>query len=288
MRLGIISDLPTAYSPRRFQEEARRAKIEADLFGYLDLDFFFEEGEIRVLRNGRNLPDFGLVIFRSLRRDFFPQRSFLLERFKKQKVLNRLSFEKWPRLEQDKFTQHAVLTKADLPTAETKAYGSAEKLLEQTRNFPVVVKAFKGSHGSNVVKVMNRGELEEVLGRFEAHELLVQEVLPEGEDMRVIVIGNRAIGAMKRRAKPGKFVSNYSAGGRIENYPLEKDLKAEKLAVAATAAFNLEFCGVDLMKDKLGDWRVLEINRACQFEGFEKVTGVNVAKKTIDYLTGRK
>jgi len=38
------------------------------------------------------------------------------------------------------------------------------------------------------------------------------------------------------------------------------------------------------MKDQNGDWKVLEINRSCQFEGFEKGTGMNAAKLTLDYL----
>ena len=48
--------------------------------------------------------------------------------------------------------------------------------------------------------------------------------------------------------------------------------------------FKLDYCGIDLMKNEDGDWIVLEVNRACQFEGFEKSTGINVASKVVDCL----
>jgi glutathione synthase/RimK-type ligase-like ATP-grasp enzyme len=38
------------------------------------------------------------------------------------------------------------------------------------------------------------------------------------------------------------------------------------------------------MKNEEGRWVVLEINRACQFEGFEKSTAINVAGRIVEYL----
>ena len=37
------------------------------------------------------------------------------------------------------------------------------------------------------------------------------------------------------------------------------------------------------MKDNNNYWKVLEVNRACQFQGFEKATGVNVAQNLINW-----
>ena len=52
----------------------------------------------------------------------------------------------------------------------------------------------------------------------------------------------------------------------------------------------LDYVGVDLMMGNPpegeagdGEWKVLEVNRACQFKGFEQATGVNVAKELINY-----
>jgi glutathione synthase/RimK-type ligase-like ATP-grasp enzyme len=46
----------------------------------------------------------------------------------------------------------------------------------------------------------------------------------------------------------------------------------------------LDYGGIDLMKNNKNEWVVLEVNRACQFEGFESATGINVASRIVDYL----
>ncbi len=46
----------------------------------------------------------------------------------------------------------------------------------------------------------------------------------------------------------------------------------------------MEYVGVDLIEDWKGKLRVLELNRMAQFKGFEKTMGVNVAKKTVEYM----
>ena len=39
------------------------------------------------------------------------------------------------------------------------------------------------------------------------------------------------------------------------------------------------------MKDKQGNNYVLEVNRACQYKGFEKATGINVAGGVLEMLS---
>lgn len=60
----------------------------------------------------------------------------------------------------------------------------------------------------------------------------------------------------------------------------------ENLAVRATQALKAEFTGVDLLVDK-NKLMIIEVNRSPQFQVFEKMTKVDVAKKIINYLTGK-
>lgn len=283
MKLEIISEFPDNYSPKRLAEEAVRMGLEVSLIGYDQLHFDINTAGIKVIgRKGASFPE--MVIFRSLSGYFFPQRDAYLELLRGKRILNERSLRKWPRLEQDKFTQTVAFQKVKVPFVESQVFGNSDEMLKRVRDFPVVVKSFGGSHGRRVFEVKNQAELEEIAKAAGVSEHLIQPVLPEGEDVRVIVVGNRVIGAMKRKARSGMFVSNYSAGGRIEKYDLEKDRFAGEAAIAAAAACCLEFGGIDLMKDRGGRWRVLEVNRACQFKGFEKATGVNVAKAVISHL----
>ena len=114
--------------------------------------------------------------------------------------------------------------------------------------------------------------------------LIFQRFLPNAEDLRVVVLGGKIVGAMKRIATPGNFLSNYSQGGMVEKYDIDKDKIAKKIALSVAKLFRLDYCGVDLMKNEKGEWVVLEVNRACQFEGFEKSTEINLASKIAYYL----
>ena len=88
---------------------------------------------------------------------------------------------------------------------------------------------------------------------------------------------------MKRTAAPGKVVTNFSQGGSVVAGKISE--KEESLALAAAKMFSLDYVGVDIMRDGYGNSYILEVNRSCQFEGFEKATGVNVAEKIIKFLT---
>ena len=101
--------------------------------------------------------------------------------------------------------------------------------------------------------------------------LFLQQYIPSDFDIRVLVLGLRAIGALKRTAKKGDFRSNVAQGGTAEAYPLTDKLK--KLAISAAKASGNELAGIDIMFDSKNRPYILESNRAPQFEGFETSTG---------------
>jgi len=290
--IAIFSSNPHAYAPRRFAEEARKKGFSAATFGYQEADLYFAaKGERKIfLKEKKIIEPFWGAIFRSSRNPhhiFTPQRDCLLNFFLQQKaiVLNQIIYQKWPVL--DKITEHLVLSQNKLPIAASWIFGSPSRLKEKIK-LPAVLKFYLGSHGSRVFKIESSCKLEKILACFPAENLLVQEILPEGEDLRVIVLGGKAMGAMRKRAAPGKFVTNYSAGGSVSSYNLDSDQPAKILAEKTAKIFKADFCGIDLMKDAQGKWRVLEVNTDCQFEGFEKATGINVAQKVIEFLIKQK
>ena len=290
--LAIFSNNPYAYAPHRLAEEARKKGFSAAIFDYQEVDLYFaSKGERKIFLKEKKITEpFWGAIFRSSRNPhhiFTLQRDCLLNFFLQQKtiVLNQIIYQKWPVL--DKITEHFVLSQNKLPIATSWVFGSSSRLKEKIK-LPAVLKFYLGSHGSRVFKIESFCKLEKTLACFPAENLLVQEILPEGEDLRVIVLGGKAMGAMRKRAAPGKFVTNYSAGGSVSSYNLKNDYQAKILAEKAAKIFKADFCGVDLMKDAQGEWRVLEVNTDCQFEGFEKATGINVAQKVIEFLIKQK
>ena len=61
-----------------------------------------------------------------------------------------------------------------------------------------------------------------------------------------------------------------------------------ELAEKVARVCGLDYCGVDIMKDEKGNNYILEVNRQCQFQGFEKSTGINVAKKVVEMFLKRQ
>lgn len=147
---------------------------------------------------------------------------------------------------------------------------------------PVVVKLTHGSMGKGVFRADDRAAL---LALMEEHKLaphLYQKYVSSsaGRDLRVIVVGGHAAGAMLRVAA-GDFRSNVGAGGRGEPFPLDDETAA--LCERVAALLGLDFCGVDLLFGPNG-FEVCEVNSNAFFAAFEQVTGINVAAAYVEHM----
>lgn len=188
----------------------------------------------------------------------------------------------------DKLWASQVFAEHGLPTPKTVLVKDPvnPKLIEKEIGFPAVVKIFAGSYGKGVYLVHNRQELQDFIefahGIKSDEAIIVQEYIDSkpGEDIRAYVVGGRVLGAMKRKATDGSFKANITRGGVGENFPLND--RIEEIALATTTALGLDIAGIDLLFDG-DDYKVCEANSAPGFKGFERYTGVNVAKAIVDY-----
>lgn len=158
----------------------------------------------------------------------------------------------------------------------------AEKIAEQL-NFPVVVKESFGSMGKGVHIANDINELIAVMEKVKLKPHIFQQYIGGkiGVDVRVIVIGGKAVAAMERR-NDGDFRSNVAQGGvgvKID-LPLEFKNAAEKCA----QVLGLDYCGVDLLYGVSGEPYVCEVNSNAFFSGIEKATNVNVAKLYAEHI----
>jgi RimK family alpha-L-glutamate ligase len=283
---------PKAYAPKRLVEETNKIGLKLRVIKYNDINITYTKKGVELKLNGEKMPTARGIFLRGLGEDsvYNPIRTAILMWFKSKgsKILNERSFDKWPSL--DKTTQYINLASSEIPVVESFSFSSKEELKKWSKSsYPYIAKDIIGSNGTGVFKIANNSDLLELLEKFNSNfkikALLFQRLLPKAEDLRVIVLGGKIVGAMKRIAKPGSFLSNYSQGGIVESYDIANDLEASTLALQTSELFKLDYCGIDLMKDSGGRWVVIEVNRACQFEGFEKSTGINVASKITDFLT---
>lgn len=176
---------------------------------------------------------------------------------------------------------------------------SHKKLLTSTSDFilqfPVILKGSGGDRGTRVFKADNLEELEKLvrtLRKSETHEgkrYMLQEYIPNDGDYRVLVLGKKVLGVMKRSSqKKSEFRNNYSAGGKVEVTDLPEEIK--QLAVKAADVCGLWVAGVDVaFRDfDLKKPVIWEVNKGPQFKGFMEATGIDVPKEIISFLANLK
>lgn len=153
----------------------------------------------------------------------------------------------------------------------------------KTLGFPMVVKTNYGSFGDGVQLVHGSAELVEIARKLlhvpHSYQRFVSE--SAGRDVRVVVIGGKAVAGMERVAQKGEFRSNIELGGEGRQVVLSEECKRVAETVAKT--LNLDYCGVDLLEGKDG-YVVCEVNSNAFFEGLEKVTGVDIAKEYAKHI----
>jgi len=165
---------------------------------------------------------------------------------------------------------------------EDKIDGARADEIIKKLSLPVVVKESFGSMGKGVYKADSREELISIMEKVKLKPHLFQEHVGEpGVDVRVIVIGGKAVCAMERR-NDTDFRSNVAQGGYGKKITLDGEFKksAEKCALV----LGLDYCGVDLLYGKDNKPYVCEVNSNAFISGIEKVTGFNVAKAYAEHI----
>ncbi|AET33992.1 lysine biosynthesis protein LysX [Pyrobaculum ferrireducens] len=184
-------------------------------------------------------------------------------------------------LSHDKYLTYLSLLKAGVPTPATYLVfgGEAAVAVAEKLNYPVIVKPTDGSWGRFVNLVKSAEDLRSlVLQKWgmdsHMHLFLVQEYVEKpGRDIRVTVVGDRAVAAIYRISQ-GDWRTNTARGGRAE--PVRIDPELEDVAVRASRAVGTLYSGVDVVESERG-YMVLEVNGIPEFKNVQRVTGVNVA-----------
>jgi glutathione synthase len=133
---------------------------------------------------------------------------------------------------------------------------------------PVVVKPLEGCKGEGVIRVpaWDRPSLEErvlvepLLARSltQGPGVLIQQEVQghAGGDVRILCLGGRLLGAMRRIPTRGEFRSNVARGGRVAPMELSPQARSRWEALAAQLAKEgLFFVALDV----IGEW-LIEVN----------------------------
>lgn len=158
--------------------------------------------------------------------------------------------------------------------------------LELSLNYPMIIKCSKGSLGSQVFLVKDGEERESIEKELGAKRFFYQELIEGNDccarDIRVVVIGGRAVGAMER-INDNDFRNNIEKGARGVLYTLNE--KIEEIAVKASKILGLNYAGVDIVLGKNDKPYLIEVNSNCYIDEFCSITGIDAYETYAKYMS---
>lgn len=177
------------------------------------------------------------------------------------------------------------------PTWATESVAHAQLIVmrESAAGRALVLKPLFGSQGHGLQRIGNVQGVHHALPALEGYGSLayLQRFIPAlaapGFDWRVLVVGGRAITAMRRVSS--HWVHNVAQGARCEAADLTPPLA--QIAERAAAALGMDYAGVDLMPSEVGV-QVIEVNGVAAWQGLQRVTRFNIARTIVDDLLDRK
>lgn len=190
---------------------------------------------------------------------------------------------------ENKFETFRLLKERGLSTPRTvlvspNKIGKIDDLMQQVGGqYPVVCKILNGTQGVGVFQCDSRGSLVSVLQtvfKLSHSDIIIQEKIESDFDLRIHVFCDtydrypslndyKIIGVMQRNKIESDFRTNFSLGATVEKGNLTPEI--EQLAIAAAAAANCRWCGVDIIIAKDGTPYVLEINTSPGTKGVTSI-----------------
>ena len=192
----------------------------------------------------------------------------------------------------DKLYTIQILSQNNIPHPKTMLVKSPvdSDYVQKNIGFPIVVKSLSGTHGKGVYLAENKRNFEQLVEMMEQFNdrfnIILQEFVKDshGKDLRIIVVGGKVIGAMKRESTDGDFRANVTRGGGAK--PVELDEQMEYLALESTKLLGLDIGGVDLLYDNDG-YKICEVNSSPGFRGMEEYTEIRVAEQIVTYVKNK-
>lgn len=181
------------------------------------------------------------------------------------------------------------------PTWSTESPAQAQRIVmrESAAGHALVLKPLFGSQGKGLQRVGRVDGAHVPLPRLDGPagygglaylQRFVPAATSPGFDWRVLVVGGRALAAMRRQGS--HWVHNIAQGAKALPVALSPALAAT--AEAAARALEMDYAGVDLMPSADGGIVVLEVNGVAAWQGLQRVTPVNIARALVDDLFDRK
>ncbi len=284
MKIVLVTTLPKLIENKRIEEEVCALGHEFKLINMQQFAFNIENSVLKVKEFENIKADVVIVrgVFLAIKTISEIVKSL---RSRGAKIFDNNFLEH--RYSIDKVTDLVKLSIHGLPVPNmyySRDFSDYPKLAKKLK-YPFVIKSSRMGKGVNVFKIESEDQLKDFIDTQEhegksAKSYILQEFVDYQYDLRVLVIGEHVF-TMRRIPAEGEFRANFSLGGAVEKFDLDK--KAKKLAIAALRAVDMSVGGVDILITKDDKRYILEVNHTAGFVGMEKATGKNISKVYVEH-----
>ncbi|HQN65302.1 MAG TPA: RimK family alpha-L-glutamate ligase [Methylophilus sp.] len=152
-------------------------------------------------------------------------------------------------------------------------------------NTKLLIKPLFGSQGRGIRLLDSQCVLPLPMDALVDGVFYLQQFIETGaqsHDYRVLVVKDEPVAAMRRNGQ--SWLNNVAQGAQCV-WIDDRDIL--DLAVKAAQALEIDYCGVDVIRDVYGQLHVLEVNSIPAWRGLQGVTSFNIAQILADYAVGR-
>lgn len=287
MDIAILSVSLNVHSTRRIVEEAEKLGHYVELIDHTKCSVKLGEGKPKIFIGEEDITNEFDAIIPRIGTKVTRHGSAIVKQFEMNGVFSTARSLGITRA-RNKVRTLQIMARKGIPIPETLFSINPHNIEAQIRLLggpPVIIKIQEGTQGLGVILAESKKSAKSIIDTFYKMDtsILLQQYVEEanGEDIRIIVVGNRVIAAMKRKSELDEFRSNVHRGGQTEEVELTR--KEKHIALDATKYLGLGVAGVDLMRSKKGPV-LLEVNASPGLKGIEGATGVNVAKHIVQFV----
>ena len=286
MKLAILSRSPRAYSTQRLRTAALDRGHQVKVLDTLRFGIDLTGDEPDLSFRGRQLSSYDAVLPRvGASVTYFG--TAVVRQFEQMDVYTPNTANGIMN-SRDKLRATQILSRhqVDMPaTAFVRNRADVRPAIESVGGAPVVIKLLEGTQGIGVILAPTAKVAEAIIETLHGtnQQVLIQHFVKEskGKDIRALVVGDRVVAAMRRRAQGDEFRSNVHRGGSVEKVDL--DPAYAEVAVRAAHIMGLRVAGVDMLEGNDGPL-VMEVNSSPGLQGIEAATGLDVAGAIVDYI----
>ncbi len=287
MDIAILSVSLNVHSTKRIVEEAQKAGHFVELIDHTKCSVKLGDGKPQIYLDDENVTNEFDAIIPRIGAKVTRHGAAIVKQFEMNNIFSTARSLGITRA-RNKVRTLQIMARKGIPIPETLFSINPNNIGEQIELLggpPVIIKLQEGTHGSGVILAESKKSAKSIIDTFYKMDtsILLQKYIEEanGEDIRIIVVGNKVVASMKRISDLDDFRSNVHRGA--ETQAIKPTAKEQFIALNATKHLGLGVAGVDLMRSKKGPV-LIEVNASPGLQGIEGATGVNVAKHIIQFV----